>query len=279
MAGRFALALLALAAIGCECGAEGGGRGGTSTEPGPTGDTGIIEGVVRLAPDTTLPRYPESPTQVEGRPALPSSCSPPREIDRTPVTLAEANGALVGLPIVATGRDEARWPRATEPRVHEVTITDCRLNPVTIVATRGDLLRLSNRSEYPFFPDLGDGMLQYRTEDREITLDRGGARTIQCGWAAPCGRLELITLYHPMHTVTGAEGTFRLEGVPADQEVRLTAWHPLFEEAATTVTVGAGETARVELTIRPAPVQAAPPPPPPERDGPVEDHPDPNVPF
>lgn len=273
---------MAVLAAGCECGerrTQSAGRAGTGT--GSAAATGTVVVTVHLAPGAELPQYPESPVQVEGRPPIPPECTPPRQADRTPVVPAEQTGGLVNLVVVVTGRDEHSWPDPGEPRTHEVAIRDCRLTPSVIVATRGDRLRLVNATDYPFFPDLGDGVLQYRTEPREVTLDRGGVRTIQCGFAAPCGRLELVTLYHPVHGVTGSDGRARIEGVPADQPVRVTAWHPLFREAATTTTVPAGGTVDVEMTIEPAPMIV----PPREESagagsrGPVEANPDPNVPF
>lgn len=281
-------ALVALALTGCQCGGEREAASPPSEASGPTlgsriataGPTGFVEGVVRLAEGAELPRYPENPLIAEGRNAIPDECTPPREVDRTPVTVAEETGGLVSLSIVATGHDPESWPRPHEPVTHEVVIRDCRIQPAILVTTRGDRLRLANETDYPFFPELGEGVLQalLRAEPREITLQQGGVRTIQCGFAAPCGRMELITLYHPVHTVTPASGRFRLE-VPANQEVRITAWHPLFEETFAMTEVRPGQTRELELTIRPADVRAPQPPPAPRPEGPVELDPDPNVPF
>jgi hypothetical protein len=58
-------------------------------------------------------------------------------------------------------------------------------------------------------------------------------------------------LRHPVHALTGAQGAFQIEGFPAGEPVRLTALHPLFEEAETTVWVEPGQQVRVELTVRP----------------------------
>lgn len=280
-----ALVLAVLAVSGCECGGarDEGGGGGEATPP--AAETGFIEGIVRIAEGAEVPRYFDNPVQVEGRNPIPDDCTPPREVDRTPVTIADETGGLVGLSIVGTGEDEASWPRPAEPVLHEVAIRDCRLTPSLLVTTRGDRVRFTNETEYPFFPELGEGILQalLRPEPREITTEQGGVRTIQCGFAAPCGRMEMITLYHPVHTVSGADGRFRLE-VPAEQDVRITAWHPLFDEAATTARVAPGETREVELTIRPA-VLRAPEPPSTTEGGeggdipPADVVPDPNVPF
>ncbi|MDQ3037498.1 MAG: hypothetical protein M3Y87_34205 [Myxococcota bacterium] len=251
--GRVLVVVLALVALsGCDCAGEPGATGTSATADRPAGDTGFIEGIVRLADGAEIPQYPENPLQAAGRSPIPDDCTPPREADRTPVTVADETGGLIGLSIVGTGAEEGNWPRAEEPVVHEVVIRDCRITPSILVATRGDRVRISNETAYPFFPEIGEGILQalLRGEPREVPLERGGVRTIQCGFAAPCGRMELITLYHPIHTVSGPEGRFRLE-VPAEQDVRITAWHPLFQETATTTRVGAGETREVELTIRP----------------------------
>jgi hypothetical protein len=239
-------------ACGCECGRRET-VSATSEAPvaAPEREVGFIVGIVRLEEGAELPRHPSNPLQIEGRNPIPAECTPPREVDRTPVIVADETGGLVGLSIVGTGPDEQTWPRAGEPVLHELTIRDCRLSPSILVATRGDRVRISNATDYPFFPNLGEGVLQalLRAEPREITLGEGGIRTIECGFAAPCGRADVITLYHPVHTVTGADGRFRLE-VPADTDVRVTAWHPFFEEANTTARVAVGETREIEFTIR-----------------------------
>ena len=42
---------------------------------------GTVIGIVRLAGDAEIPRYPQNPVQVEGRAAIPDDCTPPREAD------------------------------------------------------------------------------------------------------------------------------------------------------------------------------------------------------
>jgi hypothetical protein len=61
--------------------------------------------------------------------------------------------------------------------------------------------------------------------------------------------------------VSDAEGRFRMTNVPADQDIRVTAWHPLFQEIAGTTRVEPGRTAQLELVIQPI-ASAAPAPPP-----------------
>lgn len=252
---------------GAEPGTEGAAGGGAA-------DTShaILEGVVRLAEGAEAPAYPTHPmVPPQGRPAPPEACAPPQQTDRAPLVPAAdraLNGVLVAI------HDFAAIP-AHEPVTHEMTITDCRLSPRLVVATRGDRLRLTNRTDYPFLPNFGMGVMQALLHEasREVELGEGGVRTLECGFAAPCGRAEIVTLYHPLHAVSDEAGRFRIEGIPAGEELRVSAWHPLLEEASQTLTLRGGETRRVELVVTPAPVPEAPPEAPP-RDGPAEDDPD-----
>lgn len=221
--------------------------------------TGTIEGIVRLAPGTSLPSYADHPMQNVGAAApLPSDCPPPNDADRQPVQLG-SSGGLTNLVIVATG-DRERWPDTAGPRTHPVRIERCRLAPRTLVAERGDTIHFENDSTFPFFPDLGTGFTRalISTDPLDLVLDQGGVRTIGCGFANACGRVEVVTLYHPVYTVSDGEGRFRMTNVPADQEIRVTAWHPLFQEIGGTARVSAGGTTTLELVITPI----APPAPP-----------------
>ncbi len=60
----------------------------------------------------------------------------------------------------------------------------------------------------------------------------------------PWMRLDLGVVTHPFFAVTGADGTFRLTGVPAGT-LQLAAWHPALARQEQTVTVHAGEPAAV----------------------------------
>ncbi len=240
---------------------------GTPTTEGPSSEVprtelamGTVEGIVRLAPGAALPSFPQNPMVSLGPSApLPSDCAPPSDADRQPVQVA-ASGGLTNLVIVATG-DAEHWPDSTGPRVHQARIENCRLTPRTLVAERGDTIHFENATTFPFFPDLGTGFSRalIPSDPLDLALDQGGVRTIQCGFANACGRLDVVTLYHPVHAVTDAEGRFRLTNVPAGQEVRVTAWHPLFQEVGIETRVEAGATVSVELTIQPVP-SAAPTP-------------------
>lgn len=229
---------------------------------------GTVRGRVRLAEGASLPSYPPEAIQAGGPTAqLPPECegTDPSEALQ-PVRLDE--GGLVDVMVTATG-DQERFFAALgswEPQEREVRIRGCRLQPPLVTATRGDTLVLSNESDYPFMLAVGrtsfmEGLL--KGSPRRITLDEGGVQAIRCGFAAPCGRTDVVVVYHPVHTITGDEGRFEL-AVPADQEVEIHAWHPLFQDATITVTVPQGESREVELVLGPAPGAAAAEPPPSE---------------
>ncbi len=275
---RLRLLLLVVLLSGCDgCGSTQEPSSDPSTERGGEGAAtdsrfAVLEGVVRLAEGADAPQYPANPmTPPAGRPAPPDTCAPPQQTDRAPLSPAAdrgLNGVLVAL------HDFAMVPEH-EPETHEMTITDCRLTPRLLVATRGDRLRLTNQTDYPFLPNFGTGVMQalLHTQSREVELGQGGVRTLECGFAAPCGRAEIVTLYHPLFAVSDEAGRFRIERAPAGEEIRVSAWHPLVEEASQTLTLRAGETRRVELVVSPASQPEAPADTPP-RDGPAEDDPD-----
>lgn len=233
---------------------------------------GTVEGLVRLAPGAVLPSYDTTPMISAGASApLPEGCAPPNERDRQPVQVG-ASGGLTNLVIVATG-DPERWPDSVGPRTHPARIEGCRLAPRTLVAERGDTIHFENDLTFPFFPDLGTGFSRalLPTDPLDLVLDSGGVRTIQCAFANACGRMEVVTLYHPVYAVSDGEGRFRMTNVPADQDVRVTAWHPLFQEIGGQVRVSAGGTATLELVITPvAPPPELPPTEPPTPRDPLE---------
>ncbi len=214
---------LALAG-GCD-GCRSAGAAGPAHDAGPPPTpTGTVVGIVKLARGTTLPSDPVEPPDPRRPPHPPDVCGPPRRDDRQPVALV-APDRLAG--VLVTGSGFSRSP-AHSPTVHEVRIDDCRLAPRMVAATRGDTLRLTNRTDYPFLPTLGSGggFLQALLHDqtRDLPLDHPGVQQLTCGFAAPCGRTDIVVLMHPVHTVTTRTGEFRL--VAPVGSLELHAWQP-----------------------------------------------------
>lgn len=224
-------------------------------EPAPAAEGAVVTGRVRLADGFTLPSYAaedmERKLLLTDSAGVPSVCSPPKKGDRTPVTQTE-EGYLTGLLVAASDFTGAK-PRP--PKVHKVSIDDCRLNPRLVVAMKGDSLELRNEVDFPFMPMFGAAATGARTlmpgQVEKANLDRAGVESILCTYTAPCGRTDVVTLYHPIYTITDGEGRFRLTDFPTDQEVTLNVWHPLFQEANIKVSVGKGQTKELDIVITP----------------------------
>ncbi|MDD9934116.1 MAG: hypothetical protein OXT09_10965 [Myxococcales bacterium] len=250
----------------CACDGKTSDGGGAASAPKPTPPAGAaadgepavgtVRGTVRLADGASLPGY--SPEQMEKRVLdhakrgpWPEACTPPKLIDRQPVRAREG-GALGGLVIAASQfKQQPKRPQ----RVHELVIEDCRLRPRTVAAMVGDVLRVKNGVSYPFMPSYGNEP-QLRTltpgQTYDVKLDKPGVTPVLCGFTAPCGRTDVVVMMHPLATTTGDDGSFVIENFPADQKVKLSAWHPLFKEASLELQIGRGEDKTVELVIEPA---------------------------
>jgi hypothetical protein len=218
---------------------------------------GVIEGTVRLAEATELPDIPprmmyiQVLQQTDPLP-MPAACTPAKQGDRQPVKLGPGN-VLSSIFVAAT---DFKTSVTRAPRVHELTIRDCRLTPMVIGAMRGDTLHIKNETDYPFMPQLGlVSFFQTMTkeQDRSHTLEALGPQSVMCGFTALCGRSDIITVAHPLYAVTDQVGHFRIEGVPANETLNINAWHPLFKATTHSTTVRAGETTRVDFVLMPEP--------------------------
>jgi hypothetical protein len=259
-------ALFIIAVSGC-------GKSATNKEPKPTAGkaavkgadkpkapealVGVVEGVVRLERGAKLPSYPPQMMMrqvlniTEPEP-MPEGCSPAKDSDRQPVRLTE-EGALAGVIVAAS--DYSR-PEKRPPVTHDVTIEDCRLMPMLVVAAQNDQLRLRSTIDYPFMPELNGAAITQtliKGQEKVLQLDRGGIRTVLCGFTAPCGRTDVVILYHSLYTITDQKGAFRIEKFPANEIVTLNAWHPLFRDANLKLSVQPNEIRRVEMVLSPLP--------------------------
>jgi hypothetical protein len=181
---------------------------------------------------------------------LPESCSPPKTTDRQPVQLT-SDGLLAGVMVVATGF--SHQPQRP-PMVHEVTIEDCRLTPSLVVAMKGDTLRVRNTVNYPFMPTYRErGMARTLSPGQtyDVALDKPGVQPLLCGFTAPCGRTDVIVLLHPLYAKTDANGKFKLESLPPDEDLTINVWHPLFQDSRQQVHLTSGEHKSLEFVIAP----------------------------
>jgi hypothetical protein len=265
---RLAPVLLALSGVGCgQAGcqdrdtAPGAGQGEAPPAEAPSAaHTGTVKGVIRLAEGATLPRYDaEQMGRVEGAPHV-NGCAPAVPEDGENVTLSGEARGLTGVMVTATGDSKTFFEHlpAHAPVERTLLLEACRLTPRLVIAMRGDRLVIKNQSAQPLFPVFGqasyvDSVLEGQT--RTVPLDKGGITAVTCAMAPDCGRSDVVVVMNPVFTQTGEEGRFTLEGVPADQDVVIHAWHPLLVEARTTTRVSPGGEVTVELVLAPPPAR------------------------
>jgi hypothetical protein len=284
----FGSALMALCAItmcttACNCQKRGSrvdagtvattGTAATPPRPRRVPRVGTVFGRVLLAEGATLPRWSNQEINID--PEFPQSfpeCGNPRDSDTLPVKGVGTPTQLVGVMVSATGEGEAftealgDWDHADRA----VTIDSCRLTPKLIVATEGDTLVLTNSTDLPFLPAAGPTQFYetlVRGQSRRLPLNHGGVTSIQCGFGASCGRTELVVIYHPVHTTTGADGRFEIRNVPADQPIQMHAWHPRFRESMVETRVARNGRVEIEFTLTPLPPRPVAPATPPVPQG------------
>jgi hypothetical protein len=241
----------------------------------------VVEGSVRLAEGYEVPSYPEEGMEKKvldhvSEAPLPGSCTPLEASDRQPVKLT-SDGHLAGVLLAAS---KFSHQPARPPRVHEVVIRNCRLEPALVVAMKGDSLRVRNEVDYPFMPGLGQQPVARtlsRGQTYDVVLDKAGVNPLLCGFTAPCGRTDVVVMLHPYYAVTDAAGRFRFEDFPTGETVAVSAWHPLFQESRQELRVEPGAHHKLEFALTPLapatsadtpkPERANPPRPRPSRKG------------
>jgi hypothetical protein len=249
-------ALLAVVAGACDaCSPKAPAPNAKPSIAAPVPRFGVIEGVVRLADGAELPEVPprmmyQQFLQQEDPLPSPSACTPAKQSDRRPVQIGPGN-VLSSIFLAAS---DFKTPVSRPPKVHDLTIDDCRLQPMVIGAMRGDTLRIRSTTDYPFMPQVGSAAFietMIKGQERSQTLEALGVQTVLCAFTAPCGRADVITVAHPLYTLSDTVGRFRLEGVPAVETFNLNAWHPLFRTTTHSVKVAAGETKQLDFVMTP----------------------------
>jgi hypothetical protein len=224
--------------------------------------TASLLGEVRLAPHARLPAYTaidlaRRPLQLHEQPQPPSECDAANRRSRTPVQRADSGG-LNGIAVAAS--DFTHTPHH-KPREHRVVIEHCQLKPALVAATSGDTLTVENRDSYAFEPLVGPSYYATALPSHErlkLPLEPG-IDAIQCSPGAPCGRTDLLVFMHPVHAVTDAIGKFHIDALPAQELVRITAWHPLFEPSETFIWLEPGAQGHIVLELQPK-ARFVPPP-------------------
>src|SRR5688500_2771505 len=139
------------------------------------------------------------------------------------------------------------------PRTATMAQRDTAFAPGAVVIPVGGSVVFPN--EDPFFHnvfsystterfDLG----RYpRGEAKTVAFDRAGVVKVYCE-VHESMRAAVVVTENPFHALVAADGTFTLVGVPAGVR-SLVVWHVDLGEVKAEVSVPAGGTARVELTL------------------------------
>jgi plastocyanin len=199
-------------------------------------ETGTIEGFVRYSAD------PKRPWRL-GRYYI---------RDRKTGRLAEAV-------VCVTGPGLAARQAAGESRSWTIDQKDFRFDPETISARVGDRVTFTNSDMQVHNVNSGVPPLVFDRsikpgDEAAVVLEKAGGirRPIVLGCKFHSGMRSWIYVFdHPFHTVTAADGRFRLSGLPPG-EYLLQMVHPAGGlQASQKVRVAAGQTVAAELSVGP----------------------------
>lgn len=184
-------------------------------------------------------------TALSGTP-LRSGAYPSRQVNRTTPAAAEIANVVVfvkdaprqtNLPATRASisqRDEAFVPRVTAI-TRDSTIEFPNFDPYF-----HNVFSLSRGATF----DLG----RFRSGDkRERTFPRAGVIKVYCHIHSEMAA-TIMVFDHRLYATPGGDGRFAIEAVPAGT-YRLSAWHERIGETTRSVTVAAGEEARVEFSL------------------------------
>ncbi|MEZ4247793.1 MAG: hypothetical protein R3B99_06100 [Polyangiales bacterium] len=99
-----------------------------------------------------------------------------------------------------------------------------------------------------------------KDQPQEVPVERVGLMPITCGMMAGCGRTDVVIAATRLSTVTGEDGAFVLENVPAGLALHVHAWHPLLQEGVVDVTLRPGAETPVEVSVSSRAAPATPEP-------------------
>ncbi len=227
----------------------------TRPDAGVSEFSGVVRGVVKLAPDATLPLA--LPVLSHGvKPPSIAPCPDVDENDQRVVSQSKETGGLSPMHVALTGMQTAA---PTEQQTHEVFIDACRMRPTLVGARKGDLIKLTNRSEMALVPQIpGESFMRGLLRgDSHIFEARQTQTKLQCSFGSYCGGSLVVATTHSLYDVTTEQGFFEIKNVPLDQPLTVHAWHPLFRENSVKVELSKEKPeAMVEILLTPAPPKA-----------------------
>lgn len=213
------------------------------------GPTGSVEGTILVigpdAPDINL----------DAR-ACPAAVDTYGKLFRagTPAT-PDGPRPLADAAVIAVGYGGYYIPER-EP-AKKVTIgTNCAYPTRTITMTFGQRLEIANKSKYPFAPTLDSAsspavMMAAPLEagDPIRLYPREPGHSLMGDFMQPFMREEIYVLRHPLHTVSGIDGHYRIDGLPVGK-LSIGAQHSMVgSEAHSPVDIVANVVTKLDLTL------------------------------
>ena len=207
----------------------------------------VVALAIFLAAASPVPRV----GVIEGRVTFPEAPPQRRSASRYPGGQAEAH-QIQALPavvyLVGAMAGEAARERPTMAQ------RDTAFTPAVVAVRAGGSVVFPNGD--PFFHNVFSYSSAQRFdlgrypqgESKEVTFPEPGIVEVFCE-VHEFMRGAILVAENPFHAVVGADGTFRIAGVP-EGEHSIAFWHPDHEQVERRVVVTSGGTARVEVELQ-----------------------------
>jgi len=225
-----------------------------TTAPPGTGSTGVREGQVRggqvlegrvLFEGSNIPRS----TRVENT-TDPQDCETIQSLSN--IIISRENRGIKNVILALKG---VPLPKDYRPQPSPLILDNrnCQFEPHVAVLTTGSSIEAVNRD--PIFHSvhlygfLNVNLALGPNQSKVVqTLERPGYVIVKCdvhGWMQAFFRVD----NHPFHSVSAADGSFRIENIPPGSYI-LEAWHEYFGEKDLTVSIRADAPSRVTIDFR-----------------------------
>jgi plastocyanin len=209
----------------------------------------LLLGIVLVSPDAALPQATGS---VEGVVQLAPS-QPRRSANRYPGAAASLGHAIHELPAVAYVVGSASTGGASELRA-TMTQRDTAFVPAVLAVRVGGTVSFPNSD--PFFHNVFSYSSAQRFdlgrypqgESKDVVFSEPGIVEVFCE-VHEFMRGVIVVTENPYHAIVGADGRFRIPGIPAGEHT-IAFWHPDYEASQQQVNIVPGTSTRVEVSLR-----------------------------